>query len=268
MNLNGRSVWLVGGSRGIGEAVAVELSKRGARLAITARPSPELSKLTERLSSSGKIAFEMPADVGSQEQLQGAAREATAKLGEIDMVIANVGIYSETWPENFNVPEYLSIMDINYGGLVRTIQAVLPQMLERGNGTIVGTASVAGYRGLPRAAAYAASKSAIITFLESIRFHLRDRGIKVVVVNPGFVLSRLTKENEFFMPGFLKTETAATYICDGLEKGKDKIAFPPAFAAFLAFSRIVPFKIYDLAVKQIWKKLKHPKPRTIIQTAR
>ncbi len=254
MNLENKVVWLTGASSGIGIAIAKALIARGALVGITARNKTTLDQLSADLSQNGKRVVSSPGDVSDSQSMRECARQISAALGPIDILIANAGIHSESYPENFEVEEYLKIMDVNYGGLLNCMAAVIPDMKSRKAGVIAGVASLAGYRGLPRSAAYGASKSAMIHFMESARFHLRRFGIKVVIVNPGFVKTPMTDKNDFYMPFLLSPEQAAEYVLSGLEKEKIKIAFPSVFATLLEFARVIPYFFYDFLAERIWRR--------------
>ena len=256
MKLAGKRIWLTGASSGIGLALAKELARRGASLALSARNAGALTACVEGLHAQGSAAAALPGDVTSLQQMKDCAARAQEILGAIDILIANAGTHIESWPERFNSSEYKHLMDTNYGGMLNCFEAVLPAMQQRSSGVIVGIASLAGFRGLPRAAAYGASKSAMITFMESIRFHLRPQGIRVVIVNPGFVKTPLTDKNDFHMPFLISAERAAEYICDSLEREKNKISFPAPFTWLLELARIIPFPLYDLLVERQWQRMK------------
>jgi short-subunit dehydrogenase len=180
------------------------------------------------------------------------ATDIETAWGAIDLVIPNAGTHIFTVPEDFNSQEYMSLMQVNFGGMLHCIEAVLPSMLMRGKGTIAPIASLAGYRGLPRAAAYGASKAAMIHFLESIRFHLKPRGLTICIVNPGFVKTPLTDKNDFRMPFLVDAPHAARIICDGIERGKREIAFPFPFNWVLKIARMLPDPLYELLVNRCW----------------
>lgn len=249
----GKTVWLTGASSGIGESLAFEIARRGARVAISARREQELKKVAEKIEGLGQIAKAYPADVLSELSLKTAVAGIERDLGPIDIVIANAGSHVFTVPEEFNTEEYLSLMNLNYGGMLRTISSVLPQMLDKKNGAIVGVASLAGFRGLPRAAAYGASKSAQIHFLESIRYHLEEHGLQVTVINPGFVKTPLTDKNDFYMPFLVPPERAAVLICNAIEKGKKELSFPIPFSWFMKLMRVVPYPIHEIVARLAWK---------------
>lgn len=245
-------MWLTGASSGIGEALAIELARRGARVAITARRADVLEGLIARVANTPGELRSFPGDVLDLEQMKGVVAAIESAMGPIDLAIPNAGTHLFTVPEQFNSKEYLSLMELNYGGMLHCIEAVLPSMLKRGRGYLAPVASLAGYRGLPRAAAYGASKAAMIHFLESIRFHLKSKGITISIVNPGFVKTPLTDKNDFRMPFLIDSPTAAVSICNGIERGKREIAFPFPFNWVLKLARMLPDPIYERIVDQCW----------------
>lgn len=252
IELSGKCVWLTGASSGIGEALAYELARRGARVAITARRKEILDEIVAKIRQSGGQAWSFPGDVLNLEEMKGMVDAIEKTVGPIDVAIPNAGTHLFTKPEEFNSAEYLSIMHLNFGGVLHCLEAVIPRMLSRGRGHLAPVASLAGYRGLPRAAAYGASKSALIHFLESIRFHLKPKGLTITVVNPGFVKTPLTDKNDFYMPFLISSEKAAKIICRGIERGKRTVAFPIPFSWIVGFGRFLPAPVYEKIVNQLW----------------
>jgi len=251
----GKRVWLTGASYGIGRALALELASRGATLGLTARSVDKLHSLRDELRATGADALALPGDVTDPDALAGIVTQMRDAWGAVDILIANAGTHVFTEPDQtFDAEEYLGLMDLNYGGVLRCIQAVLPGMLERGSGQIVGVASLAGHRALPRAAAYGASKSALHHFLDSIRFHLAEHGLAVTVVSPGFVKTPLTDKNDFHMPFLIEADKAARVICDGIAKRKDHVSFPIPFNWTIALMRIIPWPIYKFIMRRVWKR--------------
>jgi len=248
----GICVWLTGASSGIGEYLALELAKRGARVALTARRAEVLAELVARIKASGWSAESFPGDVTDLDQMKRVVRDIEASMGPIDLAIPNAGTHIFTKPEEFNSQEYIDLMNINYGGMLRSIEAVVPGMLARRSGYIAPVASLAGVRGLPRAAAYGASKAAMNHFLESIRFHLKLHNVMVSVINPGFVKTPLTDKNDFYMPFLVSSEYAARTICNGLERQKREIAFPPMMNLVVKFGRLLPAPLYERIVDRLW----------------
>ena len=252
IDLQGKCVWLTGASSGIGESLAYELAQRGAKVALTARRADLLDQIVGKIRANGGEAYSFPGDVLNLEEMKALVDTIESKVGPIDVAIPNAGTHLFSKPEQFNSAEYLSIMQLNFGGVLHCLEAVIPRMLQRGRGSLAPVASLAGYRGLPRAAAYGASKSALIHFLESIRFHLKPKGLTISIVNPGFVKTPLTDKNDFFMPFLISSEKAAKIICDGIERGKRAIAFPSPFSWIVGLGRFLPAPVYEKIVNQLW----------------
>lgn len=251
-NVAGKCVWLTGASSGIGEALVFELAARGARVAITARRGDVLESIKAKVPSAHGEVRCFPGDVCELTQMKEIVARVEREMGPIDLAIPNAGTHVFTVPEAFNSDEYLSLMQLNFGGMLRCIEAVLPGMLGRGRGYLAPVASLAGYRGLPRAAAYGASKAAMIHFLESIRFHLKTKGITISIVNPGFVKTPLTDKNDFRMPFLVDAQQAAKIICDGIARRKREIAFPFPFNWVLKIARMLPDPVYEKIVDRCW----------------
>jgi len=247
-------VWLTGASSGIGEALAIELAARGAKLAITARRAEILTRLSNDLSAKGGAVAALPGDVEDRSQMHEVAQEIRARFGKIDCLISNAGTHRFTVPEKFDAEEYRAIMNLNFGGMLNCIEAVLPEMIESKSGHIVAVASLAGYRALPRAAAYGASKAAMIHFLDSLRFHMAEYNIPVTTVNPGFVKTPLTDKNDFSMPFLVSAADAAKTICNGVAKQKAEVAFPFLFTQILRVGRLLPASIYEPLARMIWAR--------------
>lgn len=250
MRLRHKIIWLTGASSGIGEALARELAQRGARLAITARSADKLEKLAAELRTGGGDVLAIPGDVTNPIRMKEIAVRIQRELGPIDLLLTNAGTYKPTAPEKFDAAEYDEIMKLNYSGMLYCIEAVLPEMLKRKSGRIAGVSSIVGYRGLPRSCSYGASKAAVISFLESLRFDLLPHNIGVTVINPGFVHTPLTAKNDFPMPFAISAERAALYIADGLECEKKEIHFPPALSWLFKLNRILPYPIYEFIIER------------------
>ena len=157
-------VFITGASSGIGRALALELGKRGARLALTARRAEELLKVADEVERAGGEAFALPADVRDPEALKSAAESVRERWGKIDVLVANAGMSTTTAGTNLNAGEAGDVISINVIGVVNSVAAVLPAMIERGSGHLVAISSLASYRGMPKSGAYSASKAAVSTF--------------------------------------------------------------------------------------------------------
>lgn len=258
MNLAGARVFLTGASSGIGAALAVELARRGARLALFARNEERLDKVRKSARQAARneaaeiITF--PGDVTNRERVLATIRETSETLGGIDVAIFNAGVGDSLFVDSFDSARVREIFEVNLMGVVHGIEAVLPEMLERGRGTIVGVSSAAGYRGLPQSAPYCASKSALTTFLESLRLDLAPRGIRVLTVSPVFVRTPLTDRNRFRMPFIVTAERAAAIIADGIGRGRRDIHFPRRLTLLMKILRILPVWLYDILLGAVRRR--------------
>lgn len=236
----GKRVWLIGGSTGIGAALARALAARGARLLVSARGIERLSTLVADLQDAAAL----PLDVSDASAMLPAAQDAARLLGGLDVVIFNAGTYQPLRAWELNPDLIRATLSVNLLGVMDGVAAVLPAMLAAGQGHLVIVGSVAGYRGLPKAAVYGPSKAALINFAESIYLDLAPRGIGVTIVNPGFVATPLTAQNDFKMPALISAEEAAAEILAGLARGRFEIHFPRRFSYFLKLLRLLPARAY------------------------
>lgn len=232
----GQRVWLVGASSGIGAALARELAARGARVAITARRRERLEEV------SGGAMLVVPADVTDADELGAAALAASEALGGLDTVIWCAGYWKQSDAAHWDTAEFARHVEVNLLGLSTLLGAVLPDMVRRRRGHIVGVASVAGYRGLPGAAAYGATKAAQLNLLESLRASLRRHGVRVTTVAPGFVRTEMTAVNTFPMPFLIDADVAALAIANGLARRQVEIVFPLPMAIVMKAARLVPVR--------------------------
>lgn len=228
----------MGASSGIGAAVARELVRRGAHVAITARRRERLDEVAE-----GRMAV-VPADATDPAGVSAAAQEATQALGGLDTVIWCAGYWKKFDAAAWDADEFARHVEVNLLGLNRVLAAVVPGMVERGRGHVVGVASVAGYRGLPGAEAYGATKAAQLNLLEAMRVSLRRHGVRVTTVAPGFVRTEMTEVNTFPMPFIIETDAAGRAIVDGLERGRMEIVFPLPMAIVMKVARLVPVRLW------------------------
>lgn len=237
-SLVGQRIWLVGASSGIGAALAEELQRRGAIVAISARRAERLDEV------SGGRMVTVPLDVTDRSACWAAAERVRTAIGGIDMVIWCAG-YWHTWTAtDWQADEFVTHVEVNLLGLNNVIAATLPQMVSHRSGHLVGIASVAGYRGLSGGEAYAATKAAQINLLESMRASLSTKDVQVTTVCPGFVRTDMTETNSFPMPFIIEPEEAATEIADGLEGGKVEIVFPRRMAVTMKVARVLPVRLW------------------------
>lgn len=246
--LEDKTIWLTGASSGIGEALARRLAHIPCRLAISARRGEVLEKLAAELSSETTKVRAFPVDVTDRQAVGEAAKAIREEFGPIDVLVTNAGTYKPDDPARFDADDYESTMKLNFSGTVYCVEAVLPEMIERKSGYLTGVSSLVGYRGLPRASAYGASKAALINFFEGLRFDLAPHNISVSIVNPGFVKTPLTDKNDFEMPFLMEAEKAVEVMVRGMERGKKEIYFPWQLAWIFKFMRVIPFPLYHYLI--------------------
>ena len=234
MDLSGKVAWVVGGSSGIGAAVARELRSRGAKVAISARREDELAEV-----SAGTMLV-LPADVTDAASLKAAASGIRDQLGPIDLAILSAGYWQRMSAHDWDTETFDRHVQVNLIGMSNAIAAVLPEMLAQRSGVIAGISSVAGYRGLAGSEAYGATKAGQINLLESLRIHLAGSGVRVTTICPGFVRTDLTAGNTFPMPFMIEAESAARAICDGLERDRTEVVFPLRMAVLMKAARLLP----------------------------
>lgn len=238
MNLQGKVIWVVGASSGIGAATARELVARGATVVISARRESALEEV-----SGGRMSV-VPLDVADAASVEAAAVRVRDEHGRIDVAILAAGYWKQTDADAWDTDDFNRHVQVNLTGMSNAIAAVLPDMLERRSGTIAGISSVAGFRGLAGAEAYGATKAAQINLLESLRVHVAKRGVQVMTICPGFVRTELTAGNDFPMPFLIDAAQAARSICDGLERERNEIVFPLPMALLMKAARLVPVGLW------------------------
>lgn len=239
--MNGwKHAWVTGASSGIGAEIVRRLAAGGTAVSASARSADKLQALAEE---SANIAS-CPVDVTDAEAVSRLADEAARERGEIDLAILNAGVWLPSAGKPYEADAARMSMDVNYLGVTNALAAVLPGMVERRSGHIVIVGSVAGYRGLPNASHYAPTKAAVISLAECLRSELARKGIKVQVVNPGFVKTPMTDVNKFPMPFLMSVDAAADKIMDGLPSSKFEIAFPWQLILLLKLFRVLPYRLF------------------------
>ena len=235
----GRSVWLVGASSGIGRACAQALIAAGARVAVSARQGALLDEIC-----AGHDALAVTCDVTDPDSVRQAAERVRQHQG-LDWVVYCAGHYKPIRPlKQLDLPELMRHQHVNYHGALYVLDAVLPPLQTQGRGHFSMVSSVAGYRGLPMSLAYGPTKAAMQHLAEVLYMELKPAGIGVSVVNPGFVATPLTQQNQFHMPALMQPEEAAQAMLDGWRKGHFEIHFPHRFSRFLKCLRWLPDRWY------------------------
>lgn len=235
-----RRAWISGASSGIGAVVAEKLAARGIEVILSARRSDRLEELAGRIREAGGKARVEPLDVTDAEATTQALRRLDDEVGGIDLVIANAGVGKSRWAGKLEWEDCAAILEINVKGAAASLVALLPRMVERGRGHVVGISSLAGYRGMPASAAYSASKAFLIAFLESLRIDLRGTGVAVTDVRPGFVRTPMTEPNRFHMPFLMDVDDAAERIVRGILRRRPVVAFPFPLSTLARMAPLLP----------------------------
>ncbi len=239
-------VLLTGASSGIGAGIAVAISNEGAIVGLLARREDLLSDIAKKCQEKGGTARIFACDVVDHQSVQNAADALHGEFGRIDILIANAGIGGNNQETRDYLPEAVKkVIDINLLGSANAIHAVLPKMIEQGSGQIVAVSSLAGFRGLPKSAAYCASKAGMTAFFESVRLDVLDKGVAVTIIQPGFIETPLTSGRANKLPFLMKLEDSIPYFLRAIEKKKKFAAFPWQLATVVRLSRFLPASIYD-----------------------
>jgi NAD(P)-dependent dehydrogenase (short-subunit alcohol dehydrogenase family) len=249
MDWSNKVVLITGASSGIGHGLALELGRRGAKLGLVARRRELLDQLVSEVSSSSRGVKEnllsLPADVLDPGSMRQAADGLRAAFGRVDVLIANAGIGVTNPTAEFDAQKLAAVIDVNVIGVANSVQAVLPEMIARGAGQLVVISSLAAYRGLPKSAAYCASKAAVSAMFESFRLDLGPRGIDVTIIHPGFIKTPLTAGRQARLPWLMECDTAVKKILRAIEKRKKSYAFPWQLASIVRLGMIMPNFMYD-----------------------
>jgi short-subunit dehydrogenase len=248
-------VLITGASSGIGRTLAVELALRGATLGLLARRADVLEEIVGEVGKAGGRALALPADVRDAEAVRAAADRLRTEFGPIDVLVANAGVGATTHAKDLRAAEVAEVININLLGAVNSVTAVVPEMIERGQGQLVAISSLAAYRGLPKSGAYCASKAALSSFFESIRLDLRGTGVDVTIIHPGFIKTPLTAGRHAQMPYLMELQDATRKIVHAIEARKKSYAFPWQLAGIVRFAMLLPVSLYDrIAVRNSFRE--------------
>jgi short-subunit dehydrogenase len=217
---------ITGASSGIGWALARELAAQGCKVGLLARRRDQLETLAQAIRQAGGTAALAPADVADRSQTLAAIEQLRAELGPVDLLVANAGVGAPTLLEPLNVADAEKMIRVNLLGVIYAVEAVLPEMLRRRRGHLAAVSSLAAYKGLPGESAYCASKAGVNVFMEGLRIQLRERGIAVTTICPGFIRTPMTAINDFKMPWLLEADEAARRIVSALARKCKVYNFP------------------------------------------
>ena len=239
-NPPGRVAAITGASSGIGHALAIELANQGWRVGLIARRADKLHELASTIGETGGTAVLAEADVADRNDVFSAFESIRQQLGPIDLLVANAGLSKPDSLNPFSIDDMESMFRINTLGVLYSIGAVLPQMLSRGSGHIAAVSSSGAYKGMPGSAGYCGSKAAVFTMMEGLRIQLREHGIPVTTICPGFVRTPMTDVNKFYMPWLVEPDDAARRIIRALERKKKVYNFPWQMAVLIKGLRLLP----------------------------
>lgn len=256
MALEYRTALITGASSGLGAGLARKFAGQGVEVALVARRKPELEALAREIRSAGGRVHIHCADVGDPVATEELVRKIDGELGGLDLVIANAGVGKNKWSGNLSWEDSAQMIHVNVIGAVATLTAVLPKMVERNRGHLVGVSSLAQYRGLPLSAVYSASKAFLSTFLEGVRIDLRETAVTVTDIRPGFVKTAFTAKAKHPMPFLLEEPAAVDAMFEGIVRKAPIVAFPWALASLVRFGTVMPVGVYDRVVAQGGKSKK------------
>ncbi|AKI00458.1 short-chain dehydrogenase of unknown substrate specificity [Hoeflea sp. IMCC20628] len=250
------SAWVTGASSGIGRDLALKLAREGYTVYATARSEDALLELAE---VSGGLKGEIraaAADVTDQQAMAELAGRIDADGGGLALAVFNAGVYLPVYGETLKVADFDKSFAVNLSGVVNGLVPAVARMKARGRGQIAVVSSVTGYGGMPTSAAYGATKAALINMAESLKFDLDKFGVRIQVINPGFVDTPATADNAFTMPALLQPEDAARRIAEGLKSTSFEITFPRRFTYVLKALQLLPYPAYFALMNAAtgWKK--------------
>ena len=245
--MNNKVIWITGGSSGIGKALAHKFANEGWQVALSARRE----ELLNEISKSNNNIHSFPLDVLDVEKCKEVFNKIVSKFGNINIVVFSTGIHDPNSEKKLNLDNIRKIMETNFFGTMNSINSVYNYFKEKKSGHISIVSSVAGYRGLPIAGAYCASKSALISYAESLYFDMKRFNVRVTVINPGFIKTPMTDQNPFPMPMIESPEFAAEEMFKGLTNSKSfEIHFPKKFTFIMKILKIMPNWLYLKLIKK------------------
>ena len=245
-------IWITGASSGIGKALAIKFAENGWIVAASARRE----NLLNELKQINQNIYPFPLDVTEIENCKTVAKKILEQFKNIDICVFGTVMHDPKSEKTVNLKKIREIMEVNYFGTMNSINSIYEYFSEKKSGQISIISSVAGYRGLPAAGAYCASKAALTSFAESLNFDMLKKNVRVSLISPGFIKTPMTDQNDFPMPMIKSPEFAANEIYKGLTIKKTfEIHFPKAFTYFLKFLQILPSSMYFKLVAKGMKKI-------------
>jgi NADP-dependent 3-hydroxy acid dehydrogenase YdfG len=247
-----RTVWITGAGKGIGRALARRLAEDGWTIAASARTLKDLESLAEECPPGRVHCF--PLDVTDADGSEATVELIEQQLGPLNLVVLNAGNHIPMTAETFSIDDFRALVDTNLMGTVNGLAPVMTRFVARQSGHIAVVASLAGYVGLPTASAYAATKSALISMSEALRPELDAHGVKLTLINPGFVKTPLTDRNDFKMPFLITVDEAVDAIVTGLKNDAFEIRFPWRLALSMRILRVLPYRLFFHLTRRMVRK--------------
>jgi short-subunit dehydrogenase len=248
--MNKKTIWITGGSTGIGKALAIKFASKGWNVAVSARREELLNELSDQYENISAF----PLDVTDKQKCAEVFDQIKKKYEDIDICFFSTGTWNPKKEKEIDVEQIEEVFKINFFGTVNTIKAVEQYFRDRKKGTITIVSSIAGYRGLPNSTGYGPSKSALNNLAESLYFDFKRFGVRVCLVSPGFIKTPMTDKNDFKMAFIKTTDYAANKIYDGLiNKNVFEIHFPKSLTIILKILSFLPSKLYFSLVGQMTK---------------
>jgi short-subunit dehydrogenase len=247
--LNGKVAWVTGAGKGIGRALSKRLAEDGWTVAVSARTQKDLVTLADGFPDRRVRSF--PLDVTNLGMTEAIVKEIEQAIGIPDLVIFNAGTHIPVTAKTFTVEPFRRLVETNLMGTVNGLSYIVPRFVSRGRGHIAVVASLAGYRGLPTSAAYGATKAGLINMCEALKPELERRGVRLTLINPGFVETPLTDKNDFPMPFLISVDEAVVHIVRGLHANRFETAFPWRFACLMKLLRILPDRLFFFVTRRM-----------------
>lgn len=244
-----RVVIISGASRGLGREISRQYCRRGLRVAGLARDTERLASLGAEIAGFPGEFLGLTVDVTDADRVKQAVTGLIDRWGRIDIAIANAGIAGAGWAAKQSPEATAQLIQVNFLGMVNLFGPVIPAMIDRHHGQLAGIASIAGFRGMPRLAAYAASKAAMRSYLETLRIELHSRGIHVSTICPGYIETEMTKAGGRPMPFMMPVDQAAARVIEAIERHQAEVVFPFPMAVLTNVLQFLPNSLYDSVVR-------------------
>lgn len=243
-----KNIIIIGASYGIGEALCNNLSQLGANLFLVARSKNKIDNLAKSLTGEN---YSFKCDITDKKQVINLIQEIKNTWSKIDLIIFSAGIYEPMSLNNYSEEVALNILTVNFTSILYLLDFFITEAKAKKLKHIAMISSSAGYFGMPNSLAYGASKAALSNLTESLFYELKKYDTKIQLINPGFVKTRLTDKNDFFMPNIISQDQAAKIIIKGLKKQNFEISFPTKFITFMKILKFLPFILRSSLLRKL-----------------